>query len=54
MKVSFNYRTSKNHCEIAGLEVVKSRMIYVKERWYHRLANYFYMKFRKVNNYGEA
>lgn len=49
-KLSFHFKISDNTTQIAQAMIIPDRYIYIKERWYHRLASWIYFKFKRTKD----
>ena len=47
--VSFQFRKGSD-IKTANMSVVPNKMIWVKERWFHRVWNWIYWKFKKPSD----
>lgn len=45
--VSFRFRMSENRTELTNVECKPEGMIWVKRRWYHDFADWFWLKWTK-------
>lgn len=50
-KVEFQFKCGPTLNQIAGLTLTPGKYVYVKERWYHRVTEWIYSKFKRNKAY---
>lgn len=46
-KIEFEFRANNGNFQTTNVKVIPGKMIWVKERWFHRLWSWLYFKFKK-------